>query len=424
MWVKIKSTILFAKTNMNSEEIFRLALNIQNPWYIKEVKLEKEEYRLFGKLTISIDFTKGAKFILDGKEYSAYDTEVKTWQHLNFFEHQCFLTARVPRVKDCNGKVVTVQVPWARSGSGFTLLFEAYTMLLVEQEMPVNKVAETVRISAPRVWRIFNFWISKAVSEDNVSDVQQVGIDETSSRKGHNYVTIGIDIEKRRAIHVTQGKDASTIKTMKAALVEKGLKVENVQHVCIDMSPAFIGGVLDNFPNAKITFDRFHVKKLLNEAFDKFRQQERKGNELLKGHKYTFLKTYEKLTRKKQQELELLTMMYPKLGEAYRLKVLFDDFWDINDTQEAKGYLAFWCDLVTEAKIQPLIAFVNTVKAHWFGITNYTNSKLTAGVIEGINNKIQLAKRRARGYRNIENFINIIYFICGKLKFDYPQYPL
>lgn len=409
---------------MNSEDIFRLALNIQTPWYIKEVKLEKEEYKLFGKLTISIDFTKGAKFMLEGKEYSAYDTEVKTWQHLNFFEHECFLVARVPRVKDCNNKVVTVQVPWARPGSGFTLLFEAFAMLLIEQEMPVNKVAETVRISAPRVWRVFNYWISKAVSEDKVSDVHQIGIDETSSRKGHNYVTIGIDIEKRRAIHVSEGKDASTIKTMKGDLTQKGLNIDEVQHICIDMSPAFIAGVLESFPNSKITFDRFHVKKLLNEAFDKVRQQERKDNDLLKGHKYTFLKTYEKLTSKKQQELEFLMMMYPRLGEAYRLKVMFDDFWDIKNPQEAEGYLAFWCDLVTEAKIHPMIEFVKTIKAHWFGIVNYINSKITAGVIEGINNKIQLAKRRARGYRNIENFINIIYFICGKLKFDYPQYPL
>jgi transposase len=361
---------------------------------------------------------------LEGKEYSAYDTEVKTWQHLNFFEHECYLTARVPRVKDCNGKVITVQVPWARPGSGFTLLFEAFAMLLIEQEMPVNKVADTVRISAPRLWRVFNYWISKAVSEDKVTDVHQIGIDETSSRKGHNYVTVSIDIEKRRVIHVSEGKDASTIKTMKEELIQKGLKIEEVQHVCIDMSPAFTGGVLEHFPNSKITFDRFHVKKLLNEAFDKFRQQERKANELLKGHKYTFLKTYEKLTSKKQQELEYLMMMYPRLGEAYRLKVMFDDFWVINNPKEAEGYLAFWCDLVTEAKIHPMVAFVKTVKAHWFGIVNYINSKITAGVIEGINNKIQLAKRRARGYRNIENFINIIYFICGKLKFDYPQYPL
>jgi transposase len=116
--------------------------------------------------------------------------------------------------------------------------------------------------------------------------------------------------------------------------------------------------------------------------------------------------------------------MYPKIGEAYRLKVMFDDFYEINDPQEAQGYLAFWCDLVEESKIYPLIEFTKTLKAHWSGVINYVKTKITTGVIEGINNKIQLAKRRARGFRNIQNFINMIYFLCGKLKFDYPQYPL
>lgn len=114
--------------------------------------------------------------------------------------------------------------------------------------------------------------------------------------------------------------------------------------------------------------------------------------------------------------------MYPKLGEAYRLKELFWDFWEINDKQEAEGYLAFWCDLATDSKIFPFQRAVNTIKAHWSGIINYIESKISNGILEGLNSKIQLAKKRARGYRNTTNFINMIYFICGKLKFNYPLY--
>lgn len=410
---------------MNSDDIFRLALNIADPWFIKEIKLEKNTGKLYGKLTIEIDFKRGSTFLFsDGKAYKAYDTDVRTWKHLNFFEHECYLTARVPRIMDSEKKAKTVQVPWARTGSGFTLLYEAFAMLLIEQEMPVSKVSQTLRETSPRIWRIFNHWIGKAVSQDDVSNVLHVGIDETSSRKGHNYVTVGIDIAARRVIHAGEGKDANSVTQMKKDLVEKGLNTDQVKQVCIDMSPAFISGVIDNFPKSDITFDRFHVKKLLNEAIDKVRQQERKGNELLKNHKYTFLRNYENLSSKKKGELDYLTMMYPRLGEAYRLKVLFDDFWENPNVEEAQGYLAFWCDYAIETKIQPLIEFVKTVKAHWSGIVNYLKSRITAGVIEGINNKIQLAKRRARGYRNINNFINMIYYLCGKLKFDYPHYPL
>ena len=120
---------------------------------------------------------------------------------------------------------------------------------------------------------------------------------------------------------------------------------------------------------------------------------------------------------------ELITLL-PNIGEAYRLKELFDSFWDFKDQQEAKGFLWYWCDMARESKLQPMVKFANTVTSHWTGITNYTELKISNGIIEGINSKIQLAKRRARGYRNMTNFINMIYFIGSKLKFKYPDYLL
>jgi transposase len=248
---------------MNSKEIFALALNLESPWYIKDVGLKKEKNDPIGYLTIEIDFKKGAKFLMeDGQSYTAYDTEIKKWQHLNFFEHKCYIVARVPRVKMKNSKVRMVQVPWARQGSGFTLLFEAYSMLLIEQEMPVNKVSRTIRVTAPRIWRIFDYWIKKAVAKDDVSEVEQIGIDETSSKKGHNYVTVTVDLGNKRVIHAGEGKDNTTIENMKKELQPKGLKPENIQNISIDMSPAFIQGINENFADSKIVFDRFHIKKI------------------------------------------------------------------------------------------------------------------------------------------------------------------
>ena len=113
-------------------------------------------------------------------------------------------------------------------------------------------------------------------------------------------------------------------------------------------------------------------------------------------------------------------MHYPNLGEAYRLKEMFLDIFQIKDSVEAKLQLTSWCDLVMGSGIQPFIKFVNTLKGHWSGIVNYFDSKLTNGIFKSINPKIQLAKRRARGFRNIKNFINMIRLICGKVKFNYP----
>jgi transposase len=188
------------------------------------------------------------------------------------------------------------------------------------------------------------------------------------------------------------------------------------------MSPAFISGCLEYLPNASITFDKFHIMKEINGAMDELRRQESKEHQALKGHKYLLLRG--KLNQDQQNQLNYFTTMYPKLGEGYRFVQMFKDFWELEDSDEAKGYLAYWCDLVSESGIRPFIKVVNMIKSHWSGVVNYLESRINNGILEGINSKIQLAKKRARGYRNIQNFISMIYFISGKLRFDYPLYSI
>jgi transposase len=226
--------------------------------------------------------------------------------------------------------VVTVQVPWARAGSGFTLLFEAFSMLLIENQMPINKVSDTLRVLPHRIWCVFNYfgyaqykyWINKALAKDNLADVTEVGIDETSNKKGHNYVTIVADLNAKRTVFVTKGKDASTIEQFAQTLEKKGGSVSNITTVSMYMSPSFISGVGKHFPDAQIVFDKFthrcflivfvmslryvHIVKMLNEAMDDLRKLERKGNEQLRGHKYSFLRTFAKLKKQQQTELQHL----------------------------------------------------------------------------------------------------------------------
>ena len=402
----------------NSREIFSLALGLAVPWQIREVRLESVPNGDH-ELHIYLDFARGTKFLNRTGEYvTAYDTEEKTWQHLNFFQHRCYLHARVPRLLDAEGKVYQIDVPWARSGSGFTLLFEAYAMLLIECEMPVCNVAKTLEVTQPRIWRIFNFWLKKAFSKDDLSEVKQIGVDETSRKKGHKYITQFVDLEAKRTVFVTEGKDAATIEKFVEVLENKHGKKENIELVSMDMSPAFISGVTDKLPDSQIVFDKFHLIKKLNEALDSVFRLERKESQLLKNQRYTILRKYENLSKEKKYELDALLPLYPKLGEAYRLRQLFFDVFDVKDSEEAKGYLWFWCEQALESGIEAFRRFVNMLKSHWSGIVAYFDKKVTNGILEGINSKIQLAKRRARGYRNPENFINMIYFLCAKLDFE------
>ena len=405
---------------MNSEQIFAMALGLQSPWIVEKTEFRESDT---GKsLHITIGYTSGVFTDKLGKS-NVHDRVERQWRHLNFFEHECYIHCKVPRVRDDEGtKPKRVDVPWARSGSGFTLLFEAYSLCLVEQEMPINKVGKVLKEYPNRIWTIFNYWISIAYNEANHSGITALGIDETSSKKGHDYLTVAMDMDNSNVVHVTEGKGAQTITTIAEYLESKGTKKEEIEQVCIDLSPSFISGVTSQFKNAQITFDRYHVKALLNKAMDQVRKNEYRIHKELKGHKYLFLKANKNLSDRQRSDRNDLIELLPTIGEAYRLTQLFDDFWTMENKEDSEGFLAYWCDLAKESKIYPLIRFANTVKAHWTGIANYTTNRISNGILEGTNSKIQLAKRRARGYRNKTNFINMIYFLCGKLKFNYPLY--
>jgi transposase len=405
----------------NSSEIFGLALGLSSPWFVKTVSFEAVSG--VNELHIYLDFEKGHKFkSKDGNECTAHDTLNREWQHLNFFQHKCFLHARTPRVKDKSGKVAMVEVPWARKGSGFTLLFEAFSMLLIESEMPVSKAAKLVAVNPQRLWNVFGYWISIAHQEDELGKVEQIGFDETSSKKGHNYVTTMVDFKDNRVLFATEGKGIEAIEKSVEYLKDKQVDPNDVSSVCIDMSPAFISGCEKYLPKATIVFDKFHIVKEVNKAMDEVRKIERRGNFELAGHKYTFLKN--KLSIEKQELRDELLAKYQTLSDGYTLVQMFKDFWNITNPKSAMSYLAFWCDLAESSSLIPFQKAVKTIRNHWDGIVNYTKIRISNGVLEGINCKIQLAKKRARGYRNITNFINMIYFIAGKLKFNYPQYSI
>jgi len=406
---------------MNTTELFQLALGLAPPWYVKRLEFSETDSGK-SQLDIYLDFRKGSKFPDSlGVACPVHDTTERQWQHLAFFQHRCYLHARVPRIKTSDGEVKQVTVPWARPESGFTLLFEAFAMSLIENEMPVNKAAALLSVYPNRLWTVFKYWMNQAVAKDDQSQVEEIGIDETSSKRGHTYVTLAVDLEQRRVIFATEGKDETTIERLRKHLENKQVKPEQIKNISIDMSPAFISGIRKNFSNSAIVFDRFHITKLLNEAMDDVRKKERRLHHALKGHKYTFLKNNKNLNENQRIAKYQLIEDYPVLGEAYRLKELFNDFWDFKDPEDAEAFLAYWCDIVEESNLIAFRKFSNTIKAHWSGVVNYINARISNGILEGINNKIQLAKRRARGYRNTDNFIAMIHFIAGKLDFEYPH---
>ena len=404
--------------SISQEELFRIALGLEKPWYIKTIDFKVEEKQL----DLHIDFESGSKFPCPSCGRSGchvHDTIERTWRHLNFFQFKTYLHCRVPRTEceDCGVK--QVKVPWARKGSGFTLLMDSMIVILA-QHMPAKTVADIIGEHDTRIWRVLEHYVQVARSNEDFSNIHSVGVDETSRAKGHNYISVFVDLDESRVIHVCEGRDSGTVTSFKHDYeAHKGL-AGDVTDFCCDMSPAFISGIESNFENAAITFDRFHVMKLMNEAVDQVRREEQAHNANLKRTRYIWLKNPENLTSRQVKELGSLKDMHLKTSRAHDLKLSLRDFWNIGDPGVAESFLKKWYFWATHSRLAPVIDKAKTFKHHWNGILNYINTRIDNGVLEGINSLIQAAKNSSRGFRSTKNFIITIYLRLGKLHFNLP----
>jgi transposase len=397
---------------MRDTTLLQQALGLTPPWAVVRSDFDAAAHRL----DIEIDFAPGSRFTCPtcgAADCPVYDTERKTWRHLDFFQHQAYLTARVPRVHCENCGIKTVTVPWARPDSGFSLLFEAMLMAMVSS-MPVKAVARMVGEHDTRLWRVVHHYVEQARARSDASQVTRVAIDETASRAGHDYITLFVDIDQARVLFATAGRDAASIAGFADDLAAHGGEPDAIGEVCIDMSPVFIKGVTDSLPDAAITFDKFHAVRIINDAVDRVRRAEQKQHSLLRGTRYIWLRNPGNLSDQQRTTLAGLPMRHLKTGRAYRIRLAFQDLYD-QPCAAAEGFLKQWYFWATHSRLAPVIEAARTVKRHWDGILRWFHSKIANGLIEGINSLVQAAKAKARGYRSTRNLKAMVYLLAGKL---------
>jgi len=178
-------------------------------------------------------------------------------------------------------------------------------------EMPVKPVAELVGEHDTKIWRIVHHYVDQAVEAQDLSGTEQLGIDDTSFRRGQDYVTVFADLDpdQRRAVFVCERRDAQTVEQFAGFLEDHGGDPDNIVEVCQDMSQAYSAGVRDHLKKAKVTFDRYHVKQKLSEAIDTVRRQEAKTHkDVLKNTRYLWLKRPDNLTVKQLDWLDVLLL--------------------------------------------------------------------------------------------------------------------
>ena len=415
---------------MAVEHLFTQALGLASPWKVVSTDFDPKAK----SLELGIDFERGARFAdpETGELCPVHDTVQRTWEHLKFFEHRTTIRARVPRIKTPSGAVTTVEVPWAKPNGGFTLLMEAF-LLTLAKVLPVAEVARQTGVSQDRIWHLIRTRVDAAWKETDWSSLERLGVDETSTRKGHKYGTVFIEIEgvetsrghgaarAARLLLFTPGKDKETFTEFVAELERRDVPTSQVTEIAMDMSKAFIAGAGEHFPDAQICFDRYHVMKLCGEAIDKVRKEvSKESGGLPKGAMWALRGNPENLKEEQRQLRADICKEHGKIARCLSIREFLVDMWNyqaLEDAEEHFNSVISWC---SRSRMEPLVKLGRTLKRHRDGILGYFKNYTTSAAIESVNGLLQLARSRARGYRTFRNFQAIAYWIAGNLTIHKP----
>jgi len=406
------------------EALFCQALGLEAPWEVDRVALDVARSRI--DLYVVWRSNSAPCPACGELEQKIHDHRQRSWRHLDFFQFEAHVHCELPRIacSACQG-TTQLNVPWAREGSRFTLMFEALALTLA-REMPVSSCARILRCSDNALWRQIDAHVCLARAKESYAQTKVVGIDETSCAKGHSYITLVHDLPERKLIYATPGKDASTVQRFTEDFKAHQGKPESIEVVCIDMSKAFIAGAAKHLPNAAVAFDGFHVVQLANKAVDAVRREEARDESWLKKTRWVWLKDRTKWTAKEQDKMDWMPHSRLKTARAWRIKEALRDIYrnSRNDAQQSARALKKWLHWAQRSQLHPIKDLAKTIKQHWAGILKaFDASHLHTGYVEAVNSLLQAAKAKARGYGTTDHFVAMAFLIAGKLS-HLPTNPL
>jgi len=299
--------------------------------------------------------------------------------------------------------------------SHHTKRFEEYVALLCEK-MTNKDVAEICRID----WKSVKDIDKKSLSLRKVSlysiSPTGIGVDEVAYEKGHKYFTIVREHTKNRVIWIGIGRKKEVLDQF---FLELGpSKSAKITVATMDMWDPFIASVKEHCPNADIVFDKFHVSKKVNEALDTVRKIEfgngdKRLRKIMKKKRFVILKRRKTLDEKEKETINALKEKNDTLYTAYLLKEQVLDIFDEKNGKIAVERFETWFANVASSGVTQFDKVVTTIKTYFEGIKNYFKHRITNAGAEGINNKINVIKRKAYGYRDLEYFMLKILQSCG-----------
>lgn len=405
---------------MRDKQLYQQILGIESPWQVVAVDVAMAD----GEVRVRVEAKAGTPHCCPqcGKRCPGYDRRWRRWRHLDTCQLKTILEAEVPRVTCAEHGVVQVKVPWAEPGSGFTALFEALVIDWLK-EATVAAVSRRLGVSWNAIDGIMQRAVTRGLARRKRTPARHIGVDETSFRKGHDYVTVVSD--GATVLHVAEERRQASLGEYYASLSEAERAA--IESVSMDMWPNFIHATREALPEAdrKIAFDKFHVASYLGDAVDKVRRAEHKllraqGRADLARSRFLWLRNPENMTREQWRAFEALRDSALKTARAWALKESAMGLWHyVSRTWAEKGWNR-WLAWAVRSRLEPVKKVARTIKAHLWGILNAIVLDAHNGGAESINSRIKAVKVRSRGFRNKQRFRNAIYFHLGNLDL-YPE---
>lgn len=402
---------------MDEKSLYAKLLGLSSPWGVEKVELKLEE----GEVHVWVTLPPKQRWVCPECHERApiHDHRERVWRHLDTCQYRTLLHARVPRLNCPRHGIRQLRVPWAEEGSRFTALFEAVAINWLK-ETSLAAVGRNLGLSWDEIDGIMQRAVGRGLERRAKAFPARLGIDETSFRKRHDYVTIVQDQDSGDVLHVGDGRGRDGLDPFYESLDEQQLA--GITSVAMDMHQPYIQSTLQFVPEAerRIAFDKFHVAKHLGEAVDKVRRQEHKelqgrGDETLKGTKYVWLQNPEHMQVGSATALEDLRDLALRTARAWAIREFAMTLWGYVRRGWALRAWKRWLSWAQRCRLEPMVKAARTIRNHLWGIINAIVLKATSAASESLNAKIQKLKKWACGFRNRERFKAAILFHFGGL---------
>jgi transposase len=407
---------------MHDRELYAEILGIRPPWRVVSVELKREDHEVY--VTFEHDPTATVACPQCGKESPRHGTRRRTWRHLDTCQFRTLVVAEVPRVECPVHGVHVMQVPWAEPGSRFTALYECLVIDWLK-ETSISALSRLMGLSWDEIDGIQARAVRRGLARRQPEEISELGVDETSFQRRHEYVTLVYDLAGNRVLYVADDRKRSSLDGFFQELSPEQLGAIDV--VAMDMHEPYISCVRQRVPDGeyKIAFDKFHVASHLGDAVDEVRRQEHRelmeqGDARLTGTKYLWLQNPNNMEHDRWLSFAPLRESSLKVARAWALKESAMHLWERAYRGLARRSWKEWLAWALRSQLEPVVRVARMVQSHLQGILNAIHLGITNARSEGMNAKVQWIKFTARGFRNRTRFKNAILFHLGGLDL-YPR---